>query len=68
VVGEFVGAQAGLGVLILQMEAQMDTGGSFAVFIVLSVIGVVLTSLLRSIQRKVLHWMPADPTQRTVNV
>lgn len=68
VVGEFVGAQAGLGVLILQMEAQMDTGGSFAVFIVLSVIGIVLTSLLRRIQRKLLHWMPADPTQRTVNV
>lgn len=68
VVGEFVGAQAGLGVLILQMEAQMDTGGSFAVFIVLSVIGIVLTSLLRRIQQRVLHWMPADPAQRTVNV
>jgi NitT/TauT family transport system permease protein len=68
VVGEFVGAQAGLGVLILQMEAQMDTGGSFAVFIVLSFIGIVLTSLLRRIQQKVLHWMPADPAQRTVNV
>jgi hypothetical protein len=43
VVGEFVGAQAGLGVLILQMEAQADTGGSFAVCVVLSVIGIVLT-------------------------
>ena len=68
VVGEFVGAQGGLGVLILQMEAQADTGGSFAVFIVLSVIGIVLTALLRRIQRRVLHWMPADTSQRTVNV
>ena len=68
VVGEFVGAQAGLGVLILQMEAQADTGGSFAVCVVLSVIGIVLTGLLRSIQRRVLHWMPADTSQRTVNV
>ncbi|MBS0341633.1 MAG: ABC transporter permease [Proteobacteria bacterium] len=68
VVGEFVGAQAGLGVLILQMEAQADTGGSFAVCVVLSVIGIVLTGLLRRIQCRVLHWMPADTSQRTVNV
>ena len=68
VVGEFVGAQSGLGVLILQMEAQADTGGSFAVCVVLSVIGIALTGLLRRIQRRVLHWMPADTSQRTVNV
>ncbi|WP_213954686.1 ABC transporter permease [Variovorax sp. dw_954] len=67
VVGEFVGAQAGLGVLILQMEAQADTGGSFAVCVVLSVIGIALTSLLRRVQARVLHWMPADSSQRTVN-
>ena len=68
VVGEFVGAQAGLGVLILQMEAQADTGGSFAVCVVLSVIGIVMTDLLRRIQRRVLHWMPSDTSQRTVSV
>ncbi|SFN34785.1 ABC transporter permease [Variovorax sp. OV329] len=68
VVGEFVGAQAGLGVLILQMEAQADTGGSFAVCVVLSVIGIALTGFLRRIQRRVLHWMPPDTSQRTVNV
>jgi len=67
IVGEFVGAQAGLGVLILQMDAQMDTGGSFSVFIVLSVIGIVLTSLLRVVQRRVLHWMPVETHRRTVN-
>ncbi len=69
IVGEFVGAQAGLGVLIQQMEAQMDTGGSFSVFIVLSLIGIAMTSILRRIQRRVLHWMPQDPSQqRTINV
>ena len=68
VVGEFVGAQAGLGVLILQMEAQADTGGSFAVCVVLSLIGIALTALLRRIQQRVLHWMPADSSQQAVNV
>jgi NitT/TauT family transport system permease protein len=56
VVGEFVGAQAGLGVLILQMDAQMDTGGSFAVFILLSLIGIALSALLRRVQQRALHW------------
>lgn len=68
VVGEFVGAQAGLGVLILQMEAQADTAGSFAVCVVLSVIGIVLTALLRRVEMRVLHWMPVDASRRTVNV
>lgn len=67
IVGEFVGAQAGLGVLILQMDAQMDTGGSFSVFIVLSAIGIALTAILRAVQRRVLYWMPAESAQRTVN-
>lgn len=66
VVGEFVGAQAGLGVMILQMDAQMDTGGSFAVFIILSFIGIALTSVLRVVKRRVLSWMPAD-SQRAVS-
>ena len=67
VVGEFVGAQAGLGVLILQMEAQADTGGSFAVCVVLSLIGIALTAALRRIQQRVLRWMPADASQQAVN-
>lgn len=67
VVGEFVGAQAGLGVLILQNEAQADTAGSFAVMVVLSVIGIALTAALRRVQQRVLHWMPADSSQRAVN-
>jgi NitT/TauT family transport system permease protein len=67
VVGEFVGAQAGLGVLILQREAQLDTAGSFAVFVVLSVLGVVLTALLRAVRRRVLGWMPQDDSSKAVS-
>jgi NitT/TauT family transport system permease protein len=67
VVGEFVGAQAGLGVLILQREAQLDTAGSFAVFVVLSVLGIVLTALLRAVRRRVLGWMPLDDSHKAVS-
>ncbi|WP_225782870.1 ABC transporter permease [Xenophilus sp. Marseille-Q4582] len=67
IVGEFVGAQAGLGVQILQMEAQLDTAGSFAVFIVLSLLGIALTALLRAIRQRMLSWMPATDSQGAVS-
>ena len=42
VVGEFVGAQRGLGTLILSMNAQMDTAGTFSVFIILALVGIAI--------------------------
>lgn len=67
VVGEFIGAQAGLGVLILQLEGQLDTGGSFAVFILLSVLGITLTAVIRAIRSRILGWMPADESRNAVS-
>jgi len=67
IVGEFVGAQSGLGVLILQLDAQMDTGGSFSVLVVLSLMGITLNALLRAVRRRVLHWMPAEGESRTLS-
>jgi NitT/TauT family transport system permease protein len=56
VVGEFVGAQRGLGTLILSMNAQMDTAGTFSVFIILAIVGVVLYQGMRLIERRFLFW------------
>lgn len=67
IVGEFVGAQSGLGVLILQREAQLDTAGSFAVFAILSLLGILLTGALRLVRRRLLSWMPVDESRNTVS-
>jgi NitT/TauT family transport system permease protein len=56
IVGEFVGAQRGLGTLILSMNAQMDIAGTFSVFIILSLVGVALHQTLRRIERRLLFW------------
>ncbi|HET9904555.1 MAG TPA: ABC transporter permease [Xanthobacteraceae bacterium] len=56
IVGEFVGAQRGLGTLILSMNAQMDTAGTFSVFIILALLGVFLNITLRTIERRLLFW------------
>ncbi len=68
IVGEFVGAQSGLGVLILQLDSAMDVGGSFAVFVILSCMGIALSAIIRALQNRVLYWQPKQASQRTINL
>jgi NitT/TauT family transport system permease protein len=56
IVGEFVGAKAGLGFLILQKNLTFDMAGVFAILIVLSLIGVGLHGLVELVRRRVLFW------------
>jgi NitT/TauT family transport system permease protein len=64
IVGEFVGAQRGLGTLILSMNSQMDTAGTFSVFIILALLGVFLNLMLRAVERRLLFW--SGGSQRVV--
>jgi NitT/TauT family transport system permease protein len=57
IVGEFVGAKAGLGFLILQKNFNFDMAGTFVVLIVLSLIGVGLHSIVSHVQRRVVFWV-----------
>jgi NitT/TauT family transport system permease protein len=57
IVGEFVGAKAGLGYLILQKNFNFDMAGTFAILIILSLIGVGLHVLISVAQRRVVFWM-----------
>jgi NitT/TauT family transport system permease protein len=57
IVGEFVGAKAGLGYLILQKNFNFDMAGTFAILIILSVIGVGLHALIVVAQRRIVFWM-----------
>lgn len=57
IVGEFVGAQAGLGYLILQRNFHMDMAGVFAILIILSLMGIGLHLLVNAIQRRVVFWI-----------
>ena len=60
IVGEFVGAQAGLGYLILQRNFTMDMAGVFAILIVLSLMGIGLHMIVAAIQRRVVFWMESS--------
>jgi len=57
IVGEFVGAQAGLGYLILQRNFNMDMAGVFAILVILSAMGIGLHMLVNAVQRRVVFWV-----------
>lgn len=63
IVGEFVGAQAGLGYLILQYNFSMNMAGVFAILIVLSAMGIGLHLVVSFIHRRVVFWMEPGPEQ-----
>ncbi|MCL3859830.1 ABC transporter permease [Actinotalea sp. K2] len=56
IVAEFVGAQRGLGVLILQAQGRMETPAVFALLIILSSLGIALNVLVRLLRRLVVTW------------
>src|SRR5207247_11237305 len=61
IVGEFVGAQRGLGNLILQFNFSLDIAGVFAVLILLSALGVALHLIMQAVQKRVIFW--AEPEE-----
>jgi NitT/TauT family transport system permease protein len=56
IVAEFVGAQAGLGMLIQSMNFTMDVAGQFSVLLLLSMIGLGLNWLVVGVRKRVLFW------------
>lgn len=55
-VAEFVGSDNGLGILIQSGQLNLDTPGMFVVLVMLSVIGIVSTSIVRFAQHRIVFW------------
>ncbi|WP_233859465.1 ABC transporter permease [Paraburkholderia sp. HD33-4] len=56
IVAEFVGAQKGLGVLLMSMTFTMDAAGQFSVLFILSLLGLLLHTAIVVIRRRLLFW------------
>jgi len=56
IVAEFVGAQHGLGKMLLQLHEQFNTAGMFAILVVLTLIGVTMHALVDYARRKIVFW------------
>ncbi|HEY4909610.1 MAG TPA: ABC transporter permease [Methylomirabilota bacterium] len=60
IVGEFVGAKHGLGMLIQSMNFTMDVSGQFSVLLILSIVGLILNRCISLIRKRVLFWDPSE--------
>lgn len=58
VVGEWVGASSGLGLLILHANARMQTDTIFAALLVLALISVALWAAVDAATRRMVRWAP----------
>ncbi|WP_059053874.1 ABC transporter permease [Paenibacillus senegalimassiliensis] len=55
-IGEWLGAQAGLGYFSRRMMTQFDGAGVFAPIIILSLLGIVLFLIVSVLERRALRW------------
>ncbi|WP_213739891.1 ABC transporter permease [Bradyrhizobium sp. dw_411] len=56
VVGEYVGANKGLGALVIVTQGSFDTPLMFAIFVYLTVIGIVLYKLMQMLESTFFSW------------
>jgi NitT/TauT family transport system permease protein len=56
IVGEFIGAERGIGRLIIESEARAEASGMMVAVIVLMLVGVVLSAMIWRLQAYLLRW------------
>lgn len=60
VAAEFIGAQDGLGYLMINRQTYLDTAGILVIVILYSLIAFLFDLLIRFLQRKLLRWTERD--------
>ena len=61
IVGEFIGAERGIGRLIIESEARGEASGMMVAVVVLMLVGVVLSALIWRLQAYLLRWQQHTP-------
>jgi NitT/TauT family transport system permease protein len=62
-VGEVLGAQQGLGLVIKTAQNNFDPNGVFATMLVIAVLVLVAESLISRLERRLLSWRPPTPSE-----
>ncbi|GLX02017.1 ABC transporter permease [Microtetraspora sp. NBRC 16547] len=68
VVGEYSGADKGLGLLINNAQGTFDSAGIYAGMIIITVIALVAEWLLTLLERRLLRWRPAASGSHDVQI
>ncbi len=63
IVGEFLGAQKGLGLVIATAQNNFDPNGVFAAMLIIAAIALTAEALISRLERRLLGWRPPAATE-----
>ena len=63
IVGEFLGAQRGLGLVIATAQGTLNADGVFAAMLIIAVIALTAEGLIGLLERRLLAWRPRSPSE-----
>ena len=63
IVGEFLGAQQGLGLVIATSQGTLNADGVFAAMLIIAVVALTAEGLIGLLERRLLSWRPPSPTE-----
>jgi NitT/TauT family transport system permease protein len=58
IVGEFLGAREGMGLLIATAQGSFDASGVFAAMVVIAIVALIAEGLLTLLENQLLSWRP----------
>lgn len=65
VVGEFLGAKKGVGLLIATAQGSFNANGVFAAMIILAVLALIMEYLITAVENRLVKWRPAPFSEQT---
>ncbi|GAB7035204.1 ABC transporter permease [Streptomyces sp. NPDC021749] len=62
IVGEYIGATKGLGLLVSASQGTFNAAGVYAAMVILAVVALLAEGLLAFLEKRLFRWKPADAT------
>ena len=63
IVGEFLGAQKGLGLVIATAQNNFNPNGVFAAMVIIAVLALTAEGLIALLERRLMSWRPPSPAE-----
>ncbi|MFJ9680732.1 ABC transporter permease [Streptomyces sp. NPDC101194] len=60
IVGEYIGATKGLGLLVAASQGTFNAAGVYAAMVILAIVALLAEGLLTFLERRLFRWKPAD--------
>ncbi|GGP41412.1 ABC transporter permease [Streptomyces abikoensis] len=64
IVGEYIGADRGIGLLVSASQGTFNTAGVYAAMAILAVVALLAEGLLTFLEKRLFRWKPAAPGER----